>query len=131
MIRRPPRSTLFPYTTLFRSHRVAVLGASLDLQACVHAELLVRVVADGAIHLVGPGLERERQGRVCARLDGLRFLLDPFALDFERVWDAARVRDGERHNAGSDTAFRELDLPLGECGSYGHWMGFAHERNGG
>src|SRR5688572_32497456 len=25
MIRRPPRSTLFPYTTLFRSHRV-ILG---------------------------------------------------------------------------------------------------------
>src|SRR2546430_5604744 len=26
MIRRPPRSTLFPYTTLFRSLRVAVAG---------------------------------------------------------------------------------------------------------
>src|SRR5256885_17119040 len=25
MIRRPPRSTLFPYTTLFRSHRLAML----------------------------------------------------------------------------------------------------------
>src|SRR2546430_7798108 len=25
MIRRPPRSTLFPYTTLFRSHDAAVL----------------------------------------------------------------------------------------------------------
>src|SRR5688572_32536767 len=25
MIRRPPRSTLFPYTTLFRSHRIAVV----------------------------------------------------------------------------------------------------------
>src|SRR2546429_2722278 len=25
MIRRPPRSTLFPYTTLFRSHTVAAL----------------------------------------------------------------------------------------------------------
>src|SRR2546426_6689795 len=25
MIRRPPRSTLFPYTTLFRSRRLAVL----------------------------------------------------------------------------------------------------------
>src|SRR2546426_9736503 len=25
MIRRPPRSTLFPYTTLFRSHRRVVL----------------------------------------------------------------------------------------------------------
>src|SRR3712207_8866830 len=28
MIRRPPRSTLFPYTTLFRSHRTATLGAA-------------------------------------------------------------------------------------------------------
>src|SRR3712207_7439053 len=26
MIRRPPRSTLFPYTTLFRSHLAKVLG---------------------------------------------------------------------------------------------------------
>src|SRR3712207_8629164 len=26
MIRRPPRSTLFPYTTLFRSHRVRAVG---------------------------------------------------------------------------------------------------------
>src|SRR3712207_9189488 len=26
MIRRPPRSTLFPYTTLFRSEDVALLG---------------------------------------------------------------------------------------------------------
>src|SRR2546430_13150302 len=26
MIRRPPRSTLFPYTTLFRSHGVRVLA---------------------------------------------------------------------------------------------------------
>src|SRR5256884_3267434 len=29
MIRRPPRSTLFPYTTLFRSHSVARLGRRL------------------------------------------------------------------------------------------------------
>src|SRR5438309_9122775 len=27
MIRRPPRSTLFPYTTLFRSHRPGEAGA--------------------------------------------------------------------------------------------------------
>src|SRR2546422_6069706 len=26
MIRRPPRSTLFPYTTLFRSHQIRSLG---------------------------------------------------------------------------------------------------------
>src|SRR2546425_13118375 len=29
MIRRPPRSTLFPYTTLFRSSEVTVKGAAL------------------------------------------------------------------------------------------------------
>src|SRR2546422_1890607 len=32
MIRRPPRSTLFPYTTLFRS--LAAIGA--DANACLH-----------------------------------------------------------------------------------------------
>src|SRR3989442_7579731 len=29
MIRRPPRSTLFPYTTLFRSHDLARIAAGL------------------------------------------------------------------------------------------------------
>src|SRR5205809_3738484 len=28
MLRRPPRSTLFPYTTLFRSHRVRTCGGT-------------------------------------------------------------------------------------------------------
>src|SRR3712207_8721793 len=36
MIRRPPRSTLFPYTTLFRSELGAVADA-LDLQALLEA----------------------------------------------------------------------------------------------
>src|SRR3712207_7732892 len=30
MIRRPPRSTLFPYTTLFRSRGLAALGVQQD-----------------------------------------------------------------------------------------------------
>src|SRR5215831_3767997 len=33
MIRRPPRSTLFPYTTLFRSMKDAVAGARPDVRA--------------------------------------------------------------------------------------------------
>src|SRR3712207_9004394 len=37
MIRRPPRSTLFPYTTLFRSD-VAVLVVLLELDVGQHAE---------------------------------------------------------------------------------------------
>src|SRR2546429_4593412 len=33
MIRRPPRSTLFPYTTLFRSHGIANDGATAARKA--------------------------------------------------------------------------------------------------
>src|SRR3989449_3668310 len=44
MIRRPPRSTLFPYTTLFRSHQDAPLHLAhrelaLVVQHLEHAEL--------------------------------------------------------------------------------------------
>src|SRR3989442_3231658 len=35
MIRPPPRSTLFPYTTLFRSHHPRVAPRRLDLRAAV------------------------------------------------------------------------------------------------
>src|SRR6266540_6720233 len=37
MIRRPPRSTLFPYTTLFRSPRPGILG--LDQRPCGEQEV--------------------------------------------------------------------------------------------
>src|SRR3712207_7321995 len=37
MIRRPPRSTLFPYTTLFRSGLFAFSGGQADFVAAVEA----------------------------------------------------------------------------------------------
>src|SRR5687767_15561024 len=37
MMRRPPRSTLFPYTTLFRSRAVALVERHQDAHAGVHA----------------------------------------------------------------------------------------------
>src|SRR5256885_3741247 len=43
MIRRPPRSTLFPYTTLFRSTR----GADLELDEH-HAASLLQVIEEEA-----------------------------------------------------------------------------------
>src|SRR2546427_4598214 len=49
MIRRPPRSTLFPYTTLFRSHDTATAGAG-DAQA--------NFVPDGE-RLADPGILHE------------------------------------------------------------------------
>src|SRR2546426_3038426 len=46
MIRPPPRSTLFPYTTLFRSLNAAVVpaGTPLALSVTVSAEPLVTAV---------------------------------------------------------------------------------------
>src|SRR3712207_8780460 len=35
MIRRPPRSTLFPYTTLFRSDRLGVLDHVLEVTPAI------------------------------------------------------------------------------------------------
>src|SRR5258705_1033157 len=47
MIRRPPRSTLFPYTTLFRS------GSRL---VSTEAERAVLLLADASGHGIGPAL---------------------------------------------------------------------------
>src|SRR5690242_21080511 len=45
MIRRPPRSTLFPYTTLFRSGGARDDDAAFDVRTCleIHAHLAQRV----------------------------------------------------------------------------------------
>src|SRR3712207_7521951 len=60
MIRRPPRSTLFPYTTLFRS-LVELLGelgvllgqfVELVLDLLLVAEQFDEFVAEGVLHLV-------------------------------------------------------------------------------
>src|SRR2546430_10278525 len=55
MIRRPPRSTLFPYTTLFRS--VGADGADLDEGAMLalarwFAEAQLRAIVDAAMLVV-------------------------------------------------------------------------------
>src|SRR5258708_39246205 len=56
MIRRPPRSTLFPYTTLFRSHAVHddVDGAHFP----VHADLVI-----GAAAVAGGGIDNVQRER--------------------------------------------------------------------
>src|SRR3712207_7261265 len=55
MIRRPPRSTLFPYTTLFRSREAAVAGLLVaDLAALL--ELVLRAAARGLVRTATLGL---------------------------------------------------------------------------
>src|SRR3712207_8578198 len=55
MIRRPPRSTLFPYTTLFRSPPVGRLYHAAEAE--VHAD-----VVDGARVARVPGVEDQVAG---------------------------------------------------------------------
>src|SRR2546430_16212081 len=53
MIRRPPRSTLFPYTTLFRSRDDAALPQHFDARG-VAVRLAVEHVADAGVdHQLG------------------------------------------------------------------------------
>src|SRR2546429_3991643 len=61
MIRRPPRSTLFPYTTLFRSHMTEPSVADL-----VERAALARVVAIGETGLDYYGMEDRKGGRTIA-----------------------------------------------------------------
>src|SRR3712207_6914691 len=58
MIRRPPRSTLFPYTTLFRSHSRGEIDPHLDDLASRCAEVVAQQI--GALH---SRLLRLRQGQ--------------------------------------------------------------------
>src|SRR2546421_9724705 len=69
MIRRPPRSTLFPYTTLFRSLRIRLPGQApadgLDLadpaagQPTVHLRLRVECAVHRQLDLRDPVQDRK------------------------------------------------------------------------
>src|SRR3712207_7578223 len=70
MIRRPPRSTLFPYTTLFRSARVRAAGG--DLAVVAHLPGGGRVaeqpaVGEGAAEDGAVGRDRHVPDEVLAR----------------------------------------------------------------
>src|SRR3712207_8665127 len=56
MIRRPPRSTLFPYTTLFRSERLAFSG-QLELLEGLEGEAGAEAIL-GTVTGIGPELAR-------------------------------------------------------------------------
>src|SRR5256885_12848183 len=46
MIRRPPRSTLFPYTTLFRSHTELAHFEKTDAVTYLRTQAIARIVVD-------------------------------------------------------------------------------------
>src|SRR3712207_8507948 len=78
MIRRPPRSTLFPYTTLFRSHVATVAFLGLEARA-VEAQVQI---ASGVPAFVVVGLpdkavaeSRERSEEHTSELQSRQYLV--------------------------------------------------------
>src|SRR3712207_8018201 len=53
MIRRPPRSTLFPYTTLFRSQVNGVVDGAIEAMRGAGAEIVDPVEVPGLMDFVG------------------------------------------------------------------------------
>src|SRR5256885_8128557 len=75
MIRRPPRSTLFPYTTLFRSRRLArvISRSSVPVQPAlfpIEFELLQFVAQFIQIPLVNPPIEAQGIDPVSGVVEG-------------------------------------------------------------
>src|SRR2546422_1553709 len=70
MIRRPPRSTLFPYTTLFRSQYVSNARSAIQTRPPDHDQPLCVRFDDDSIQLdllketAGPGRRRENEIRM-------------------------------------------------------------------
>src|SRR3712207_8280046 len=64
MIRRPPRSTLFPYTTLFRSPMSMLLAATVSSTDSASVFNLLRTQHIGLKHNLRPMLEDRKSTRL-------------------------------------------------------------------
>src|SRR5256884_9880728 len=105
MIRRPPRSTLFPYTTLFRSSAALTVAAAKALTILSGVTLTPRQLAGVAFRA-----EHDQVGVPCGVMDqsiaalGKKdhaLLLECSSLDAHHIPFGARlllVDSGTRHN---------------------------------
>src|SRR2546425_7947159 len=83
MIRRPPRSTLFPYTTLFRSKRAFEAGVEFFLFKPVARNKLLKLirVAEGPIER-----ERRRSEEHTSELQSLAYLVCRLLLEKKKKY---------------------------------------------
>src|SRR2546425_6226314 len=94
MIRRPPRSTLFPYTTLFRSASIDVAAASDHRIAVVHTgyrseptiEFTWALILASARHIDG-----ERSEEHTSELQSLAYLVCRLLLEKKKTTDHCRL----------------------------------------
>src|SRR2546426_4597774 len=94
MIRRPPRSTLFPYTTLFRSSRRRLRGAPRVFRAVLRTAGVLRPTGllRPADDVLQPAAARDGLDR--ARSDGERRPVSARGLRASGRWDAGALPGG-------------------------------------
>src|SRR2546422_11159550 len=97
MIRRPPRSTLFPYTTLFRSAAVACRAAGSQVpSASAHAVVIITATSAGAASAVSfhPAPEEDHH------MDARDLFLDQHAAMHSAAVAGNKMSAAERAFAG-------------------------------
>src|SRR3712207_7280500 len=92
MIRRPPRSTLFPYTTLFRSDaytkRRAPAAAAARKALSVPSTLIARMVSRGAL----PVIMNARSEEHTSELQSRQYLVCRLLLEKKKIQQTTRKR---------------------------------------
>src|SRR3712207_7745346 len=102
MIRRPPRSTLFPYTTLFRSGRAKPVCERADLQtAGADARLELRGAVAALAALLEYALEighQERSEEHTSELQSRQYLVCRLLLEKKRNAVSGVMREAEKEH---------------------------------
>src|SRR3989449_10806069 len=102
MIRRPPRSTLFPYTTLFRSFETAILLRRVLVQASVERENADRLEAVAPADLVVVEVVPRRDLHAASA----EFRVDIFVGDDRNGSPGERQPDAVSHQTGKPVVLR-------------------------
>src|SRR2546425_8825933 len=84
MIRRPPRSTLFPYTTLFRSLRPLIGPEAIEARLDAVAHLVQQIVVRGEIR-------KERSEEHTSELQSLAYLVCRLLLEKKNKMKKAAI----------------------------------------
>src|SRR5690242_21641794 len=98
MIRRPPRSTLFPYTTLFRSRRInqaAFEAAFLQVLLLARESGLLRL---GTVSIDGTKIDANASKIRSVRYDRMKELRAKLAADIADLTARAERADAEDHD---------------------------------
>src|SRR3989449_4558617 len=124
MIRRPPRSTLFPYTTLFRSRRPWSASSKSSRVEVSASTRLLAVIGDPVAHSLSPSMQNAAIGVL--GLDAVYVALQTSAQELTTVLAALAAVGGAGNvtvphkEAAERYVARETDgcAPGGACNTF-------------